>query len=211
MEKEILNLLRRNATFLGILLMAFTCNALKGQYYSDPGRDEWQKPEEVIRTMNLKPGDVVADIGAGTGYFTGRFATAVGPGGKALGLEISESLVKRMNEDAERMGLDNYQALLVKTDDPGLEPGSVDVFFLCDAYHHLDNRTAYFRNAAKYLKKDGRVVIVDFYKKEMPVGPRSSSHKVSREVVLEEFSQAGYTLLNQKDFLPYQYYLEFGL
>lgn len=178
--------------------------------YVQSGRDEWQKPDEVVKSLNLKPGDVIADIGAGDGYFTRRFAEAVSPGGKALGVEISASKVESMARDADRLGLDSYEAILVKSDDPELEPGSVDVVFLCNAYHHLRNRVDYFKTASSGLKKNGRVVIVDFYKKEMPVGP-PPGHNVSRKVVLEEMEAAGYKLLDEKDFLQYQYYLEFGL
>ena len=174
------------------------------------GRDDWQKPAEVVKSINLKPGDVIADIGAGDGYFTRRFALAVSPGGQALGLEVSSSRVESMREDAESLGLDNYKAVLVDKDDPGLEPGSVDVVFLCNAYHHLQNRVDYFKKTSGGLKKNGRVVIVDFYNKRMDVGP-PPSHTLSREVVLEEMKAAGYTLLKDEDFLSYQYYLEFGL
>lgn len=174
------------------------------------GRDDWQKPAEVVKSINLKPGDVIVDIGAGDGYFTRRFALAVSPGGQALGLEVSSSRVESMREDAEKLGLDNYKAVLVETDDPGLEPGSVDVVFLCNAYHHLQNRVDYFKTTSRGLKKNGRVVIVDFYNKRMDVGP-PPSHTLAKEVVLEEMTAAGYTLLKDKDFLSYQYYLEFGL
>lgn len=174
------------------------------------GRDDWQKPEEVLKHMNLKPGDVVADIGAGDGYFTRRFAEAVQPGGLALGLEVSQSKVESMTRAAERLGLDNFKAVQVKYDDPGLEPGSVDVVFLCNAYHHLSRRVDYFKTTSTGLKKNGRVVIVDFYNKEMPIGP-PPGHTLSREVVIKEMSEAGYKLLEDKDFLEYQYYLEFGL
>jgi ubiquinone/menaquinone biosynthesis C-methylase UbiE len=176
----------------------------------DYGRDSWQKPDEVMKSLNLKPGDVIADIGAGTGYFTRRFAKAVSPGGQALGLEIVSSNVESMKRDADRLGLDTYKARLVEPDDPGFEPGSVDIVFLCDAYHHLRNRVEYFKKVSRGLKKDGRVVIVDFYNKRMAVGP-PPSHTVAKAVVLEEMKAAGYKLLNDKDFLSYQYYLEFGL
>ena len=176
----------------------------------DPERDRWQKPDEVVQRLNLKPGDIIADIGAGTGYFTRRFAQAVSPGGKALGLDISASRVQQMKEEAQRLALDNYQALLIKPDDPGLNPGSVDVVFLCNTYHHIENRVEYFQKLSACLKKNGRVVIVDFYKKPLPVGP-PVGHKISRELVLEEFQAAGYQLKDEKNFLPYQYYLEFGL
>jgi ubiquinone/menaquinone biosynthesis C-methylase UbiE len=177
-------------------------------YYS--GRDNWQKPDEVVKRMNLKAGDIVVDIGAGSGYFTWRFAEAVRPGGKAVGLEISRSHVGSMIADAERRGLDNYTAVLVESDDPDLDPGSVDVVFLCNAYHHLSNRVDYFKTTSAGLKKEGRVVIVDFYKKQMAIGP-PPSHNVAKEVVLKEMDAAGYKLLKDLDFLEYQYYLEFGL
>jgi len=197
---------RRVTRIVFALFSIMLFNSVSGQ----SGRDEWQKPDEVVKSMNLKPGDVIADIGAGTGYFTRRFAEAVSPGGLALGLEISSSNVESMKKDSERLGLDNYKALLVKTNDPGLDPGSVDVVFLCIAYHHLRNRVDYFKTTSRCLKKNGRVVIVDFYKKQMAIGP-SPSHSVSKEVVLEEMKAAGYKLLRDKDFLQYQYYLEFGL
>ena len=174
-------------------------------------RDEWQKPDEVVRSLNLKAGDVIADIGAGDGYFTRRFAQAVSPGGQALGLEVSSSKVEYLSKDADRSGLKSYKAVLIDTDDPGLKPGSVDVVFMCNTFHHLANRVEYLKRLSKSLKKNGRIVIIDFYKKPMPVGPSSLDHKLAREVVLEEFQEAGYKLQDDKDFLPYQYYFEFGL
>jgi arsenite methyltransferase len=198
---------RTLTTALFGIMLIHVMTAVAGQEY---GRDNWQKPDEVVNSLNLAPGDVIADIGAGDGYFTRRFARAVGPGGLALGLEVSSSRVESMKRDADRLGLENYIAKLVETDDPGFDPGSVDVVFLCNAYHHLRNRVDYFKTVAGGLKKDGRVVIVDFYNKRMTVGP-PPSHTLSREVVLEEMKAAGYQLLSDRDFLEYQYYLEFGL
>jgi ubiquinone/menaquinone biosynthesis C-methylase UbiE len=97
--------------------------------FEDPERDKWQQPKEVVRKMNLAHGDVVADIGAGTGYFTRLFADAVGPEGMAIGLDIKQSMIKYMNEDAKKLNLMNYTARVVKADDPELPPGSVDVVF----------------------------------------------------------------------------------
>jgi arsenite methyltransferase len=205
------NRMRSILKVVSVFLITLVPAHIAGQPFEERARDEWQKPDQVVSAMGLKPGDAVADIGAGNGYFTMRFAKAVDPGGIAFGLEISDSKVRYMQEEAERLGLDNVEARKVETDDPGMEPGSLDVIFLCNAYHHLDNRVEYFHKAAKYLKKDGRVVIVDFYKRDMPVGPRSASHKLSREVVLEEFQEAGYRLQKERGLLPYQYFLEFTL
>jgi ubiquinone/menaquinone biosynthesis C-methylase UbiE len=179
--------------------------------FEDPSRDSWQKPAEVIKAMNIKNGDVIADLGAGTGYFTRRIAVAVGPEGKALGLEVEPSMVKHMNEDAEKLNLKNYTAKLVKYDDPLLEPKSVDVVFICDTYHHIENRVNYLKRTSKGLKDGGRVVVVDFHKKDLPVGPRDVEHKLAEETVLAEFKEAGYRLIKSHDILPYQYFLEFGL
>jgi arsenite methyltransferase len=176
-----------------------------------PERDKWQHPDEVVRHLNLKPGDVIADIGAGTGYFTRRFAAAVAPSGKAIGVEIEPSMVEHMKEEARKLNLKNYEPRLVKADDPGLAPQSVDVIFLCDTYHHLSNRVDYFKKLSKNLKPKGRIVIVDFYQKPMPIGPEAPEDKVSETTVLKELGQAGYRLRRADDFLPYQYFLEFGL
>ncbi len=93
-----------------------------GKMLDGPERDQWQKPDEVIKHLNLKAGDVIADIGAGTGYFTRRFAVAVGPQGRALDLDIEPSMVEHMKQDARKLNLTNYETRLVKPDDPGLEP-----------------------------------------------------------------------------------------
>lgn len=177
--------------------------------FEDPERDAWQKPAEVVKKMQLKPGDIVADIGAGTGYFTRRFAVAVGPGGKAVGLDIEKSMVDYMNEDAGKLGLGNYKARVVRTDDPELEPQSVDVIFLCNTYHHIENRIEYFKKVSKSLKPGGRIISVDFYK-DIDFGP-PRDHKLAKDVVLGEMKEAGYRLIASHDILPYQYFLEFGL
>ena len=179
--------------------------------FEDPARTEWQKPDEVVKKLELKPGDTVADIGAGTGYFTRLFAVAVGPEGKAIGLDIEPSMVDYMKEDAKKQGLTNYEARVVKPDDAGLPLKSVDVVFICNTYHHIEDRVNYLKKLTGALKPNGRIVIVDFYKKPLPVGPQSVAHKISEEDVKKEFKKAGYRLKKSLDFLPYQYYLEFSL
>jgi ubiquinone/menaquinone biosynthesis C-methylase UbiE len=175
--------------------------------FEDPERDIWQKPAEVVKIMKLRPGDIVADLGAGTGYFTRRFAVAVKPDGKALGLDIESNMVKYMKEDALKLGLNNYEARVVKADDPGFAPQSVNVIFLCNTYHHIENRIEYFKKASEGLKSKGRVIVVDFYR-DSDFGP-PRDHKLSRDVVIREMRQAGYYLSVGRNFLPEQYYLEF--
>jgi len=178
------------------------------QIFESPDRAKWQKPDEVVRALKLKPRETVVDIGAGTGYFTRRFARAVGPSGEAIGLDIEPGMIDYMKTDARKLGLTNYLARLSKPDDPGLAPDSVDVVFFCDVLHHVDDRVAYLKKVASGLKSGGRVAVVDF-KASAPIGPPASM-RVARERMVDQFRQAGYKLVAEHHFLPYQYFLEFA-
>lgn len=178
------------------------------EMFENTERDAWQKPDEVLAHMQLQPGDVVADIGAGTGYFTRRFAEAVGADGRALGLDVEASMVAYMNADAQQRGLKNYTARQVQPSDPQLDPQSMDVIFICDTYHHIPDRVDYVRTLASALRAGGRVIIVDFNDKPAPFGP-PAEWKLSAETITQEFQQAGLQLARSVDFLPYQYFLEF--
>ena len=167
----------------------------------DPSRDAWQKPHAVVMALNLKPTDTVADIGAGTGYFARRFALHAG---KVYAVDIDEKLLAIARGKAPA----NLQTVLAAPDDPHLPPHSVDLVFFCDVVHHLGNRPAYYMKLAKVLKPGGRVVVVDFYKKPLPVGPPESM-KLSDQDVITEFQKAGFSLSKRLDVLPYQYFLFF--
>ena len=167
----------------------------------DPQRDAWQKPHEVVMALDLKPAETVADIGAGSGYFTRRFAMHAG---KVYAVDIDPKLLEAAKKDAPG----NVEAVLAAPDDPKLPAGSVDTIFFCDVLHHIDNRAAYYPKLAKALKPGGRIVIVDFYKKPLPVGPPESM-KLSEEQVVAELKAAGFRKTKSLDFLPYQYFLVF--
>jgi ubiquinone/menaquinone biosynthesis C-methylase UbiE len=169
---------------------------------NDPQRDSWQKPHEVVIALDLKPSDVVADIGAGSGYFSRRFAHHAG---KVYAVDIDPKLVEASLKDAPK----NVEGVLATPDDPKLPAGAVDVVFFCDVLHHIENRAAYYAKVAKVLKPDGRIVVVDFYKKPLPVGPPEEM-KISEEQMIEELRAAGFRKTKSFDFLPYQYFLVFG-
>jgi ubiquinone/menaquinone biosynthesis C-methylase UbiE len=168
----------------------------------DPGRDEWQKPHEVLMALRLKPDDAVADIGAGTGYFARRFAMHAA---KVYAVDIDAALLAIAAKNAPA----NLTTVVSKLDDPLLPPSSVDVIFFCDVLHHLENRPAYYRVMSAALKRDGRVVVVEFRKPAFPVGPPPEM-KLEEETVIGEFKQAGFVLSRRETFLPYQYFLEFN-
>jgi ubiquinone/menaquinone biosynthesis C-methylase UbiE len=167
----------------------------------DPARDEWQKPQAVIKALLLRPGEAIADIGAGSGYFARRFARL---GGKVYAVDIDEGLLAIVRKNAPA----NLVTILAASDDPRLPEKSVDTIFFCDVLHHIENRAAYLPKLLKALKPGGRVVNIDFYKKPLPVGPPEAM-KLSEEQAIAEFKAAGFRLAKKLDLLPYQYFLEF--
>jgi len=168
---------------------------------NDPARDGWQKPDEVIAALALKPGEVIADIGSGPGYFAKRFAKHAG---KVYAVDIDEELLKMAKQGAPA----NLETVLAAPDDPRLPEGSVDTIFFCNSLHHIQNRAAYYAKLAKALKPGGRIVDVDFQKKPLPVGPPERM-KLSESEVTEELKAAGFHRTRSFDFLPYQYFLVF--
>ncbi len=168
---------------------------------NDPSRDEWQKPHQVIEALALKPGEAIADIGAGTGYFARRFARHAG---KVYAVDISEGLLEGIKKDAPA----NLETVLASPDDPRLAAASVDTIFFCNVLHHIENRAAYYPKLKRALKPGGRIVMIDFYKKPLPVGPPEQMKLTEAEVV-EELRAAGFRKTRSFDFLPYQYFLVF--
>ncbi|MBZ5593480.1 MAG: class I SAM-dependent methyltransferase [Acidobacteriia bacterium] len=167
----------------------------------DPSRDEWQKPHEVVMALELKPSEIVADIGAGTGYFARRFAQHAG---KVYAVDIDEKLLAIAHAKAPA----NLETVLAAPDDPHLPQHSIDTVFFCDVLHHIENRPAYYAKLAQALKPGGRIVVVDFFKKELPVGPPVSM-KLSDDDVITELQKAGFALSKRLNVLPYQYFLFF--
>ncbi len=178
------------------------------QRFERPERDTWQKPDQVLSLMGLPEDAVVADIGAATGYFPVRFARAC-PKGKVFGVDIEADMVRFLNERAAKEGLTNLTSIQCTADDPNI-PEPVDVIFICNTYHHIENRVAYFERCKRVLKPGGRVVIVDFFKKELPIGP-APAHKLVSGAVIRELTRAGYRLTLRDVSLPYQYVLIFEL
>jgi ubiquinone/menaquinone biosynthesis C-methylase UbiE len=176
--------------------------------FDDPARAAWQKPAELVAALALRPGQAVADVGAGTGYFLTHLAGAVGETGTVYAVETEPNLVVYLRDRADRDGLGNVVPVLASADSPRLPPGRVDLLLLVDTYHHLDDRPAYFCRVQRLLAPGGRVVIVDWQKRELPVGP-AMDHKLDRAQVSEEMDLAGYRLDAAPDVLPYQYVLIF--
>jgi predicted methyltransferase len=176
--------------------------------FDDPARDAWQKPVEVVQALGIRAGMTVADLGAGTGYFTAPLSKAVGATGVVLGIDPEPEMVQYLGRRAHREGLANVVPVLALYEDPFLPPGRVDRVLIVDTYHHIDDRQQYFRRLGDDLAPGGSIAIVDFHKRPLPVGPPPEA-KLEREVVVAEMQKAGFRLKDEPTFLPYQYFLIF--
>ena len=193
----------QNLFILFIALGTFlNCTAFKHFAHEGTERDAWQLPARVIHSLGIQPGDYVADLGSGSGYFTGRLAQTVGPAGKVYAVDIDEKINQYVAKRVKEEGHSNVDIILAKLDDPRLPEGSVDLIFSSNTYHHLENRTSYFLNAKKYLKPSGRVAIIDFRKE-------AYHHHTENQVIREEMQKAGYRLEKEFDFLTKQHFLVF--
>ncbi len=173
--------------------------------FDDPERDRWQKPHEVIMALKLTPNAKVADIGAGTGYFAARLAHMT-PGGRVYAVDLEPDMVKYLGDRAKREGLKNLVPVQATSDSAAL-PEKVDRILLVDTYHHIGDRTAYFKRLGDSLKPGGQVAIIDF-SAESPIGPPKGD-RIPANKVTEEMKSAGYAQVAQHGFLPYQYFLVF--
>jgi len=168
----------------------------------DPARDAWQKPHEVLAALHLKGAETIADIGAGTCYFARRFA-------RHAGLVYAEDIDAGLLEICRKDAPANLKTVLGVPDDPKLAAGAADIVFFCDVMHHIGNRSAYLEKVKRALRSGGRVVVIDFHKRPLPVGP-GPAMKIARETMVEEFEKAGFQRVEEYEFLPYQYFLVFA-
>ncbi len=200
----------RRAVVALVLLVPFGagCTAWKRLAYEGFGRDAWQQPERVVNELGLKPGDEVADLGAGSGYFAFRLADAVGPSGRVYAVDIDKGMLEYLTAQASERGYRNVDMVLAVPDDPRLPEAGIDLIFVCDTYHHLDDRVAYFRHAARYLRPGGRVAIVDF--NDRSGFPWLSGHWSPADQIRSEMEAAGYRLERQPDFIDRQSFLIFS-
>jgi SAM-dependent methyltransferase len=128
----------------------------------DPHRIEHLKPEEIIRNIGMKPGDIAADIGSGSGLFTRAMARTVAPGGRVYAVDIDKDLLAHVSQTALEQGIANITTVRAPEDSPALPDNSLDVALICDTLHHIAKKQTYLRNLKPCLKPGGRLVIIDF-------------------------------------------------
>jgi len=189
------------------VLLGAGCAHLKQCAYEGISRDQWQQPEKVLAALQIHPGDRVADLGAGGGYFTFKFAGAVGTAGKVYAVDTDKDMVEFIAKRAKDETRSNIETILAKPDDPLLPKTGVDLVFTSNTYHHIDNRVSYFANLRKYLRPGGRVAVIDFDRRAWIEG--LLRHYTPSEFIKREMEQAGYALQQDFDSLDRQSFLIF--
>ena len=172
-----------------------------------PDRDAWQRPEQIMDHLGIGEGSIVADLGAGGGWFTIRLARRVGPNGRVYAQDIQPEMIGAIDRRVEREGLKNVQTVLGTPQDPQL-PAPVDVVLIVDAYHEMDDPQTLLRNVRQSLRAGGRVGIVEYTRNGHGPGP-PMEERVDPERVIRDAEAAGLRLESRGNFLRYQYLLEF--
>jgi ubiquinone/menaquinone biosynthesis C-methylase UbiE len=174
-----------------------------------PDREAWQKPDQVMDALHVAEGGIVADLGAGGGWFTIRLARRVGQGGMVYAVDVQRLMIEAITRRMQREGLENVRPILGTDDDPRLPTGAVDAVLIVDAFHEIENKVGLLQNIARALKSQGRIGIIDYREGEGGPGP-APDERVGPEVVIATAAKAGLKLVEQQTFLPYQYFLIFS-
>ena len=172
-----------------------------------PDRDFWQRPDQIMDALAVADASVVADVGAGSGWFTIHLARRVGPQGVVYAQDVQNEMLMAISRRVLREGLTNVKPVLGRGSDPRLPAGAIDAVLLVDTYHELDDRVTMLRNIAKSLKPQGRIGVVDFRLDGTGPGP-APDERVSPDVVVKDAKNAGLRLIRQEPFLQYQYFLD---
>ncbi len=184
------------------------CTSFKQRAYEGSDRDGWQQPDTVIAALGLAPGARVADIGAGSGYFTRLLARAVAPTGKVYAVDVDAAMNEHLRQRLADEGIENVEIVLGEYGDPKLPDAGVDLVFTSNTFHHIQDRPAYFRNLKQDLAAGGRVAIVD-YDGRKGLFVRIVGHYTAKDELLGDMRQAGYRIEKDHDFLDRQSFVIF--
>jgi ubiquinone/menaquinone biosynthesis C-methylase UbiE len=177
-----------------------------------PDRDAWQKPDLIMDALGIGEGSVVADLGAGGGWFTVRLARRVGPNGTVFAQDVQPQMLEAIKRRVGREGLGNVEYVQGSNVDPRLPPGRLDAVLIVDSYHEVAKPVELLRNVSASLKSTGRIGIVEFTLEGGGPGPPLNQRK-NQQSVIDEAQQAGLRLVNRvnrESFDEFQYMLIFG-
>lgn len=167
-------------------------------------RDDYQQPEKVLAYLGDLKGKTIIDIGTGSGYFSVKLAQKAE---KVIAADVNQEFLDHVQTRIDKDGLKNVELRKIPYDSPLLKDSEVDMIFIVNTYHHIENRSDYFAKAKKGLKENGELLIIDFFKTQSPVGPPVEM-KVAIDEVIADLKKAGYTTFKAEiSLLPYQYIL----
>jgi len=183
---------------------------IKAKMYNRRASGPQSKPDAVIKSLDLRPGQIIADIGSEGGFFSFRFAQEVGKSGKVYAVDVNSAMLKYVRKESVTIGLSNLSTVPAKDFFSAVTPGSLNVVFLRNVYHHLDDPVRYFAQIRKYLEPDGKVVIIDYRGDARGLSFfKLFKHSVTPNKVTEDMTEADYALDNFFEYLPEQYFMVF--
>lgn len=172
-----------------------------------PDRVQWQRPDEVVEALHLRPDDTVADVGAGSGYFSFRFASRL-PQGRVVAIDLEPEMLRHVHHKAMSTGVTNLEIRVAAPDDPKV-PAEASLVFICDVLHHVSDPASWLGALYREAKPGARLVVIEFKEGELPQGPPASV-KIPKARLIELVTSAGFKrVAEQADLLPYQILLEF--
>jgi precorrin-6B methylase 2/cytochrome c553 len=180
------------------------------EFFNRPGREAEERSDALVEALEIPEGATIADIGAGTGYFTWRLARRAGPTGRVIAVDITQRMLDLAAETVKQHGLDNVDFVLGRESDPRLSPRSLDLVFIAHSYHEFSEPETIMEAIRRSLKPSGRLVIVE-YAKESRRAPAAPLHTMSFDEIRQEIEPIGFELERILDFLPFQHGLIFNL
>jgi ubiquinone/menaquinone biosynthesis C-methylase UbiE len=179
--------------------------------FEGESREVFTARDKVVAACDLKPGMIVADVGAGTGLFTRLFAKAVGPDGQVYAVDIAPKFLEHIQKTAREAGLKNISPVLCNQDSADLPPNSVDLIFVCDTYHHFEFPQRTLASLRRALKPGGRLIVVDFIREPGKSREWILNHvRAGQDVVEKEITSAGFKKTGEvKDLFKENYFVVF--
>ena len=180
------------------------------QRFERPGREVFDLREIIVKAANIQTGMDIADIGAGTGFYTRLFASAVGPEGKVYAVDIAKNFIDEIVSQAEEAGMNNVIGIVNTPRETGLKAGSIDLAFVCDTYHHFEYPRTMLRSIFHALRQGGSLIVIDFRKiKGLSSNWVMSHTRANKETVIREIESEGFVLTEDQDFMKANFYLRF--
>ncbi len=170
---------------------------------------DWQDIDEIMYRMRVRNGDVVADIGAGSGYFTIPFARKVGSKGLVYAEDIQKEMIDYISQKVDKLQMKNIRIILGKIEDPLIPDNSINHAFIANTYHELARPLLLLKNLKKDLRSNGILVIIDWDPTKSPTFGPPKEAKVPVDTVIKEAEKVGFRLMEKHDFMPYHYFLIF--